>query len=86
MIFFIERVINLITNILILIVFLDALLSFFLPPTNPLRNALDRIVRPMLAPIQRVVPPLGGLDLSPLILIILIEIVSYALIRILSLL
>ncbi len=86
MIFFIERVINLIANILIFIVFIDALLSFFLPPTTPLRNALDRIVRPMLAPIQRVVPPLGGLDLSPLILIILIEIVSYALIRIVSLL
>lgn len=86
MIFFIVRVINLLANILILIVFLDSILSFFLPPTNPLRNTLDRIVHPMLAPIQRVVPPLGGLDLSPLILIILIEIVSYALIRIVSLL
>jgi len=84
MIFLIERVINFIANLLVLVVFLDALLSFFLSPTNPLRNALDRIVNPMLAPIRRVVPPLGGLDLSPLILIILIEIISYALIRIVS--
>ncbi len=86
MIFIIERIINLIAQVLIFIVFIDALLSFFLRPDNPLRNALDRIVYPMEAPIRRVIPPLGGLDLSPLILIILIEIISYALIRIVSLL
>lgn len=81
------RLIDLIRNILILIVFIDALLSFFMSPMNPIRITLDRIVRPMLAPIQRIVPPIGGtLDLSPLILIILIEIVSSVLIKLLTLL
>ena len=87
MIFFLIRLIDIIRNILILIVFIDALLSFFMSPINPIRITLDRIVRPMLAPIQRIVPPIGGtLDLSPLILIILIEIVSSVLIKLPTLL
>ena len=42
-------------------------------------NRLVRIVYditdPILTPIQRVIPPVGGLDLSPMIALILIEVV-----------
>lgn len=34
--------------------------------------ALDRILDPMLRPIRRVLPDLGGLDFSPMVLILLI--------------
>src|SRR5579872_4305693 len=34
--------------------------------------ALDRILDPLLAPIRRVLPDLGGLDFSPMVLILLI--------------
>jgi YggT family protein len=84
MVFILQRLISFIANLLILIIFLDAIVSFFLSPLHPFRRTLDRFVNPMLAPIRRVVPPLGGFDLSPLVLFILIEIVSYALIRLLS--
>jgi YggT family protein len=80
----IERFINLLANLLILLVFVDSLVSFFLSPYHPVRNALDNIVNPFLTPIRRVVPLVGMLDLSPLILIILIEIISYALIFLLN--
>ena len=76
----IARFITLLANLLVLLVFVDSLVSFFLNPFHPVRNALDRIVNPLLAPIRRIVPLVGMLDLSPLILIILIEIISYALI------
>ena len=79
----IARFINLLANLLVLLIFVDSLVSFFLNPFHPVRNALDRIVNPLLAPIRRIVPLVGMLDLSPLILIILIEIISYALINIL---
>ena len=36
-------------------------------------HMLDRITRPMLAPFQRVIPPLGGIDITPVIAIIIIE-------------
>jgi len=76
----IARIISLLANLLVLLVVIDSVLSFFLSPYHPVRTALGRIVGPLLAPIRRVVPPLfGALDLSPLILIILIEILSYLL-------
>jgi YggT family protein len=76
----IASVIKVTANLEILIVIADSLLSFFLSPSHPLRVALDRIVNPLLAPIRRIVPLLGTLDLSPLILIILIEILARVLV------
>jgi len=60
----------------VLVVLVQAILSFFVDPYNPVRRFLDRLVNPFLAPIRRVVPPLGGLDFSPLILIILLQILD----------
>jgi YggT family protein len=48
-----------------------ALLSWFAGAAyNPAAQILARLVDPLLAPIRRVVPPLGGLDLSALFLLI----------------
>ena len=38
-------------------------------------NALDRITAPLYRPIRRLLPDFGGLDFSPLVLLILIQIV-----------
>jgi YggT family protein len=43
----------------------------------------DGLVRPMLAPIQRFLPTLGGLDLSPIVLLIGLEFLRRILCRIL---
>jgi YggT family protein len=52
----------------------NALLSWFSPdPFNPLVQYLDLLCRPMLAPFRRFIPLLGGLDLSPIAAILLIE-------------
>ena len=80
MILWLVRLINLLANLIVLLVILEVALSYFLSPYHPLRHALERIVEPMLAPIRRVVPLVGMFDLSPLVLIILVEIVSYALV------
>jgi YggT family protein len=79
MIVFIVRIINLLGNLFILLVIVDAVLSFFMSPYHPVRTAIGRIINPLLSPIRRVVPLVGMIDLSPLILIILIEILTYAL-------
>jgi len=34
---------------------------------------LDSITRPLLAPFRRFIPPLGGVDITPVILIVLVE-------------
>jgi len=43
---------------------------------SPLADLLDRLVAPMLTPIRRMVPLVGGVDLSPLALLVLVQIVS----------
>jgi YggT family protein len=70
-------------QILILLVILSVILSYFLDPYHPVRRGLDRLVDPMLSPIRRVVPLVGMIDFSPLVLIILIQIIGGLLVRLL---
>ena len=76
----VSKIISALANIIVLLVIVDSILSFFINPYHPVRNSLDRLLQPLLAPIRRVVPLVGMFDLSPLILIILVEILSSALI------
>lgn len=79
-------VINLIgwiVQVLTLLVIINTLLSYFLSPYHPVRETLDRIIDPLLAPIRRVVPPIGGLDFSPFVLIILLQLVERLLVGLL---
>jgi YggT family protein len=50
-------------------------------PYHPVRRSIDSVVEPMLAPIRRVVPLIGMMDFSPLILIILIQVLANLIIR-----
>ena len=68
--------INLLANLIILLVIVDTVLTYFLSPDQPVRRALDRLVEPMLAPIRRLLPMTGPVDFSPMILIIVIELVA----------
>jgi len=68
--------IRVVAQVFIWVVIASALLSFFLPPDHPVRQTLDRIVEPFLAPIRRLLPVAGTLDFSPLVLIIAVELVS----------
>jgi YggT family protein len=34
---------------------------------------LDAVTRPVLAPFQRIIPPLGGVDISPIIVILVLQ-------------
>lgn len=77
------KVINIISQLLVFLVILSTILSYILPPYHDLRRILDRIVDPLLAPIRRVVPIVGVFDISPLILIILIQVLAFALTRLL---
>lgn len=73
---FVAQMIDLIANVLTILVIAWAILSWFVPPYHPLRETLGRVVEPMLAPIRRVLPTMGGVDFSPMILIIVIVLVA----------
>jgi YggT family protein len=70
------QLIGITATVVTLLVFIWVVITWVLPPYHPLREALDRVVEPMLAPIRRVLPMTGSIDFSPMILIILIELGS----------
>ena len=62
----------------VLVLFLHVILSWFSPdPRNPLVQLLTLIALPMLEPIRRVIPPVGGvIDLSPIVAMFALQIVN----------
>jgi YggT family protein len=75
--------IQLVSLVLTVVVLADIFLGYLLPPYHSVRRALDAIVDPMLAPIRRVLPPVGMFDFSPVVLLILIQVLEVVLIQIL---
>ena len=43
------------------------------PVANAVVRGLDAVTRPVLRPFQRFIPPLGGIDISPIVAIIVIQ-------------
>lgn len=80
---FLVLFVRVVAQLFIWVVIANALLSFFLPPFHPVREALDRIVEPFLNPIRNLMPRAGMIDFSPLILIFAVELVSRLLISLL---
>ncbi len=70
------------TQILTAAIFFRAILSWFqIDPRNPLIGMLDQITEPILAPLRRVVPRLGMIDITPLVAIILLQVIAQAVVQ-----
>jgi YggT family protein len=74
--------IQLVATGLTLLVLADILVSFILSPWHSVRRTLDSFVNPMLAPIRRLLPPVGMFDFSPLVLVILIQLAQEVLVTV----
>jgi YggT family protein len=83
MIFFLIQAIDWVANLLILVVLVYVVISYFMSPYHQFRMWVDRIVEPMLRPIRRVVPLIGMIDISPIILFLLIRLIAWILKQIL---
>lgn len=44
-------------------------------PASPMYSLVNTLTRPLLRPIQRMVPPIGAVDLSPLIALLLLQLI-----------
>ena len=66
-----------------IIVLAQVIVSYFLPPYNPVRRALDRLVEPVLIPIRRVMPHTGMIDFSPLVLVVGLQLLGALLVNLL---
>ncbi len=55
------------------VIIIAALVSWVNPdPYNPIVRFLYQVTEPVLRPIRRVIPPLGGIDISPVIALLII--------------
>jgi YggT family protein len=71
-------------NVYTVVLLLRVVMSWFPPSSSrgPMASAqmwLYKLTEPVLAPIRRTLPPMGGLDLSPMLLLIALQILGRAL-------
>lgn len=77
------RALDIAIEIFVLLIIIRAVLSFFpqMDRGHPLVRTLDQVVEPVLRPFQRLLPPMGGLDFSPILAILTLQIVGGILAR-----
>ena len=73
-------IIRLICDLVTILILLRVIVSWIFPrSTNMLLVILYRLTEPILAPLRRIIPRVGRLDFSPLVAIILIQLIYYLL-------
>lgn len=72
------QIVSLVVRIEIILIFARVLLSWFpgIPPWHPLVRALASVTDPVLLPFRRILPTIGGLDFSPIVAIVALQLVG----------
>jgi YggT family protein len=78
---FLIQFVHILFQVLQIAILIRALLSWFnLPPTNPFISLIMDITEPILAPLRRVVPRIGMIDITPIVAILLLNFLGDALV------
>ena len=73
LVYTLKGTVSLVFGFFLFAIFIQVILSWVSPGTyNPMTQILHDITEPLLAPARKVIPPVGGLDLSPMIVILLL--------------
>jgi YggT family protein len=81
-ILFVFTVISALLSALIFVIIASAILSWLVTFdivnlrnrfVYQVANFLDGVSRPVLRPVQRIIPPLGGIDISPIIVLVVLS-------------
>ena len=75
-------IIMVLCNVLTLVIIARVILSWFSPRPNRLTIILDKITEPILSPLRRIIPRTGMFDFTPLVAIILLQLIVYLLLLI----
>ncbi len=74
---FLANFINIFAEVLSIAIFVRAIISWFpIGQGNALVVILNQITDPILLPLRRVIPPIGMMDITPLVAIILLRVIS----------
>jgi YggT family protein len=65
-----------------LVLFASVILSWInLPPDNPVVRIVQQLTEPVLSRVRAVLPSMGGLDLSPMLVLFALQLLKRLLIR-----
>jgi YggT family protein len=82
---FLYFVVDKLLTLLVWIIIANAILSWLVafdvinlrhPAARSVARFLDAVTTPVLAPFRRVIPPIGGIDITPIIALLLIQAVQ----------
>lgn len=78
------RLVNIAFQVLVYLIIARCLLSFVRHnPYQPVIRFIYDVTEPVMAPFRRMIPSAGGLDFSPFIAILAVELVRYVVIQLL---
>lgn len=64
-------------NYLFWAIILRIVLSWVSPdPRNPVTMVVSQLTEPVMAPMRKILPPMGGLDLSPILILLAIQLIQ----------
>lgn len=63
-------------NLLFWVLVIRAIMSWFSQGRNPMERVFHQLTEPFLAPVRRIIPPLGGLDLSVLVVLVALQFIN----------
>ena len=66
--------IKMILNVFFYSILIGAIMSFISPQPTPLGEILHLISSPILRPLRRIIPPIGGMDITPIPAMIILQV------------
>lgn len=76
MIFFLITLVDYLSLAISLLLIAYVVLSYFMDPYHPVRRTVNQLVDPILDPIRRLLPQTGMLDFSPVVALILVQVIE----------
>lgn len=71
------KLIYILVNLYFFTILIEALSSWFNQGRNPVDGLLRPLNAPLLRPVRRVLPPMSGLDFSPLVVLLVLQVIGY---------
>jgi len=69
-------IIRLLCKVLTVAIFIRVILSWISPRPNALTVILGKVTEPILAPLRRIIPMAGMFDLTPMVAIIILQLIA----------
>jgi len=75
-------ILQILVYVFIVVIFAGVILSWVAPDSyNPAVSLIDRLSEPVLQPFRRMLPPIGGLDFSPFVALIVLQLILMLLVK-----